>query len=171
MRPDFIVFVRIVQEIHNLHQTVLGLVLSCDIRESCLNVILGIDFRATLSELHEVAHPGAAFSHAADPLDGGTEHPVHQHAGKNPPEDEIQEGRPFLVKFFHEADLAAFAGTFRRGEPAHEIRVGDRSGDVGGVSLTFQSFLIGQGSVLGVHNLVSVDHDIVDASAVHVRDE
>ena len=36
---------------------------------------------------------------------------------------------------------------------------------------TFQSFLIGQGSVLGVHNLVSVDHDIVDASAVHVRDE
>ena len=111
MGSDLVIFCRIVQEIHDFHKPVLGLVLSGDIRETCLYVILGIDFSATLSELHKITH-SATFGHiAADTPHSRAQKPVHQHTREHPPKDEIQKRGAFAVEFLHKTDLAVLVGT------------------------------------------------------------
>ena len=93
---DLCIFLRVVQEIDDLHKGFLRLILTCNIRERDSGLLLDVDLGVALSDAHHssAAHPAVHHIEKSD----------HQCRRKYPSHQEIQDAGTRTRIFCHHMD-------------------------------------------------------------------
>ncbi len=121
------------QEIHHFLQALLGFVLSCNVGEPSLDVVLGVDLGPALAQRHEIAQAPAGSASACDFTHHEHVDKIENEGWEYPPQDEIQDRGVLLLYLFHEFYFAVRIGASCCHEPVHQFWVIDLACEIGRV--------------------------------------